>query len=1170
MFPTDKVLDRLMAEMERNPDLAPDLINVLPRNSRSADFVKGLHDRAIGREDGTVERRAMLKRWLKYNSTYYSDELARDAARVKDSNGYLTNHSDLIALARVDWDRANPIVSRLYADSSQRASQTAARWALYLRAIEANSPSDTERYRDELKATVENKSLSDGVRDLALDALSLEKDWPGRDEWYMSLMQDETLLELGTYTGLTTLISASPEDKYTDRMIALLDSENINVRSAAARNLLLRLSADRPDVIKALLPWLSDPKWLKAGTAGRESLIQTLQRVKIPEAVPALIALLDERAPAMRSYPSNANANAAVSNAMWQAAMAVNAAARAAQAAANGENANFTSYSYGGTGDEHPFRYMAITALGFQADSRAVPALRRVFGEMGQPYQLSAAVAAIYSCGGFSIAEQVDALEEAARNADEMPIAFGSSANAIANAANVVANAVMSVSSGYSVYGGEGPRRLDMDRLLGVHLTQITVVSDELARAVVDRIEALDRTDAKTSGVLRKIVVTWDSPAVYALHLRDLKNNKADADAILRLLAVRHKLRETLNSEIFNVRTGNQTAVGISSCILEDANDSEAIIEGSSDDARTALLACARLIRLPLPVEKVAALLPSKDKLLALAAERYLESEDSPAARKIVLSLHPNEAKITGATMTFPGGDGPSGVSSPLLLQVFATVSPFYSPIGAQYYPGFSNTSTIVDLERSVRDEVKKKPDLLGVYNWQENYIHIYKDRAVLSWRDDPARYRERTLTNDEFDAFKSLLAHHRADDLPPFLECLYCEPRQLLMLGKNGGRRVYVQATTLAPFFAELDQMFRDLRREPAAIKYWASKGVPGLEVLFADDRLEAKAVWKNGSDLRLLTADKVRRSEIDEELEAFAESSAENVSVDEDDPSARDEHRVGEPSPERSIEKETSRRLYENFAWFEFRSGALGASVPQPADVPYIPATDDLSVPPLDTQWKATVGTTEIRSDETGLYKVVAGKITKIRSGYYGGVVVTPNGRWAITTKYDDDEGARLVRVNLSTNRETIIEPEEFSEFRPIAYVSSISRVLLGPLETYGMYRSAGIGLKSDRSGGPFALLDPETGKVSATNSDFRPLGQQTARPLQSTSGPFEYWAALPDEKETVVGVYNARTFVFKPMLTVPEISFDSMDMWVDASDGKLYFVYQGHLLAAPFKTR
>ena len=305
IYPSDKVLGRLMAEIEKSPSRIFNFLNIFPREKRSAEFIKGLYDRFASGDESGREYRAGLKRWLKFNSPYFSSELARDAGRVSDTeNGYVTNHRELIAMARVDWGRAEPIVNRIYNNPGQKASRTAALWALYVHALDSGSPSDTDRYRDELKATVEDRSLSAGIRDLALDALSLEKEWSGRDEWYVALLEDETLLMLGRYTGLTTLITASPEEKYIDRMIALLDSDNINVRSAAARNLLLKLSSKRPEIIKALLPLLTNSKWIKPDIDGRSSLIQALSGIKLPEAVPALIDALDEKATVTGARPS--------------------------------------------------------------------------------------------------------------------------------------------------------------------------------------------------------------------------------------------------------------------------------------------------------------------------------------------------------------------------------------------------------------------------------------------------------------------------------------------------------------------------------------------------------------------------------------------------------------------------------------------------------------------------------------------------------------------------------------------------------------------------------------------------------------------------------------------------------------------------------------------------
>ena len=64
--------------------------------------------------------------------------------------------------------------------------------------------------------------------------------------------------------------------------------------------------------------------------------------------------------------------------------------------------------------------------------------------------------------------------------------------------------------------------------------------------------------------------------------------------------------------------------------------------------------ACARLLGGNLPVNEVGNLLEHQNKLLALAAERYLESEDSPEARNLVLKqTSEGEALILGARDSF-------------------------------------------------------------------------------------------------------------------------------------------------------------------------------------------------------------------------------------------------------------------------------------------------------------------------------------------------------------------------------------------------------------------------------------------------------------------------------------------------------------------------------------
>jgi HEAT repeat protein len=251
--PSPKNLDRIMEEIKKKPEKLTDFLNVLPDDEETADFVKRIYDAQQKSDDeSSSDRNAAIQRWLTYHSKYFSDRLVQTAQNVRDTGEYVSNQDELLALAKVDWEKARPIVERLYNDPTNKVSQVLARWAFYKHALATDSFGDIDRYRDELKSVVEDKSATAGMRDLALDALVKEKDWNGRDDWYYSLLEDETLAELRVngqlYTGLTTIIYYQPDDKYIEKMIELLKSSNVNVRSAAVRNLGLILNSNKsPD-----------------------------------------------------------------------------------------------------------------------------------------------------------------------------------------------------------------------------------------------------------------------------------------------------------------------------------------------------------------------------------------------------------------------------------------------------------------------------------------------------------------------------------------------------------------------------------------------------------------------------------------------------------------------------------------------------------------------------------------------------------------------------------------------------------------------------------------------------------------------------------------------------------------------------------------------------------
>lgn len=1154
--PSEKSLDRILDEIKKNPEKLTSFLNILPKENNSADFVKNLYDDDVSAKKFGSDWRETVRRWLAYNSKYFSDDLVPRASAATDTGEYVSNQDELLALTRVDWQKARPIVERLYGDSTKPVSKVLAQWALYKHALEENSFGDIERYRDELKKVVEDKSATDGMRDLALDALVKEKDWSGRDDWYLGLLEDETLADLRvngqSYTGLTTIIYYVPADRLLDKMLELLKSSNVNVRNAAVRNLGLLLDRTKnPELVRALIPWLENPKWAREFSGERRKILTALRNYQMPESVPGLIAMLNEKE-RREVYLPNANANVPIYQGN-RAYSNMNAAVSRTEV------------------DSYPYRSQAIAALEKQRSPLAAAPLRQVLSSV-ENWERTMVVRAMLASNGFTIAEQIEALEDAAETYRQTERML-SNVNVVSNTAVIeeyedvelraptitMSRANVTVTNTTS-YRPQPITAEELRMLLGNQLTNIEEPGDELVKAVIDRIGFHDKRNPQLASALRRIVQNWKGTAVNAMILRDLKNGKTNTSAIVKLLTLRRELREKQINDVTDIRTGTPTALGISACLLEQPTDYDAILDGDNVEAKVAMLGCARLIRAALPIEKAAVNLKSPNKLLALAAERYLESEDSPAARQIVLAAHPNEAKILGARMAFtPDGGGAGGYQTPLP-ELFGSVDEIFKKFPAYYFYGYSVDDT---LEKRLQKEVKENQELLGVYSYDDNFVRIYKDKIVFSWQDDPARYRERNLTADEFDVLKNYLASQRVDELPPFLSaCPECQPKELLMLGRAGGRRVFVRAEPLPPFFTELEKIFEEFRRQPGTIHYYLEKELPGLEVLFADENLKAETVWKNGDDFRILIDDlRVRQNNEKDSQEPEITEPVEDYSEDEAPPLQKAEwERV-----RRENERIARQKQYGSLSWYKFDKIKLLDPAPQPSAVEAIPSFDAFAVQPNEQQWKARSATVEIRADETGLYKIAGGQLTKIRDGHYYKPLVTPNGRWAVAAKFDREEGyvTGLMRVNLTNGKEFKVNLEtDYGAAEAVAFLPALNKVLLFTDYSDGEFAAG------ERSG-EFYLLDVETGTVQSLKNEARPLIQQTFRPLQAVAANADsLWTALPDREKnaTQFGIYSTKTLVFKPLLTIPQIAFDSMEMWVDEAENKIYFVYEGQLLALP----
>jgi hypothetical protein len=1176
--PSEKVSERLLDAIQSDPSKFTSLSNVIPDNDRSAAVLKEVYD-GLGQSNGNKDMREGIRNWLKMNSSIFADDLERTASATRDSGGYvsLENENNVLALTKHDWERAKPIVDRMYNDTSNPVTKVLGTWALYKHALLNNDAGDVDRYRSELMKTVEDKTLSDGVRDKANDAIAHEVDFTGRDDWTFSLFEDESLVKMDRFTMLTTLIMYDPPDKHVAKLVGLLDSKSKLTRYGAVRCLMI--VADRvkdPAIVRGMLPWIQDASWvdIEPDNNNRVSIVNQLSNLKMPEAVPALIAALDEKATrTVGDENEYSNSNLANAN------MAVNAARRVWTSNSSVKTAtNFNSNVKTRTETFYPLQDAAIRALAFQADPRAVPALRRLLAQTKEDYKVEELLRAIFACGGYSVAEQVEGLEYFAAASADMVAAISQiqeqfPANSYSNAANTPVRQY--VESQYADFAArmQGNRR-DPKFQLGMMVAANDEPSIALASAVVDRIEVLEKKDAALAQTLRQIIIRWNGLAISTLLLRDLKNGKADSATIVRLLSERKSLREDLAGEVAAVRTGPPIAMSTGACILDDARAYRDILEGKDLDARVALYACARLIRANLSLESAATDIKSENALLKSAAELYLESEDSPQARSIVLAQHAGEAKILGATMYFKGRNDSSYI--PQLEGLFSSVNGYAKSEYGYGYGSDYDPAELGKLEERLQKEVKQDADLNGVYAYQDSFVRLYNDRVAFSWEDDPSRYHERNLSKEEFDLFKNYLAANDVGEMKPFVSCSGgCgERRELLMLGRNGGTRIFLRNQRTPPFFAGLERIFAEFRSQPSAVKYALSKEIPGLELLYANDDLTAETVWKQGNDLRVVVGDSKIRESIDTEVTRLEEAEQRDNSDEEVDP---DDESDTAPAPEAVMPSQRMRlrRQFDEYTWRTLENGQLGASVSQPNGVEYIPLKDAFDTQPRQEQWKARSPGVEIRVGFDGLYKVGGGRLTKLLSSDLSMPVISSNGRWVVARRFSEEEGdVSVIRYNLLTKRSYKVEVEGYGELRPSCYIASLGKFLLVS-RPYSDEEYSGNNEDDEEEESAdeprsiqYYLLDADTGVITPTAAEVRPLIQQTFRPLQSTGRPNEYWAALSfnQKHETVVGKYDSRLLKFTPVRKLPKINFNSMRMWIDEAEGKIYFVYNGHVLRLP----
>jgi len=342
----------------------------------------------------------------------------------------------------------------------------------------------------------------------------------------------------------------------------------------------------------------------------------------------------------------------------------------------------------------------------------------------------------------------------------------------------------------------------------------------------------------------------------------------------------------------------------------------------------------------------------------------------------------------------------------------------------------------------------------------------------------------------------------------------------------------------------------YKLLRNAQLTVEYPDLAKLPGFEVVIADGRFDVLSYWKDGTE---------------ERLQIYPGQSRDSAALAYSNPgSAQVISRV--PSAEQTM-------------WVALSNGAIKAAdrpAPFPSEDPHSVIPDKFQKDNADRQasglWALTRGSATYRvgefQEKQGLWKFQVGKKPKLIAGDVFSPIISSDGNWAVLTKSTNSPAHTVVavRVNLRSGSILPVEIPEADSIQAISYVPEQQRFLI--------VRTKGPDTGSHQTVGPdkpeYWLVEAQTGHANVTNEEIRPFTHIGPRPLQSTSEPGTYWAAIPNAtlNGTDFGRFDARSFRFTAVLRVPSLQFNSQAIWVDSAAKSIYITYRSHLLRVPLQ--
>jgi hypothetical protein len=612
-------------------------------------------------------------------------------------------------------------------------------------------------------------------------------------------------------------------------------------------------------------------------------------------------------------------------------------------------------------------RSYAADSLEKYADPTAVTALRAALGREPDENHRRRIIGALIASGGLGDADAVDALE-------------------------AVATQLTTKAGRQRIYGasssfGEDPLPIPVS--IGLYLRRMGPPSETMVETALARVQALEAQRLKPASEMLKIIHTWRSSSAYRDIVRRIGSGSATAGTIRSALQVREEFQKSVRGPLENLLRGGGEQRGVASVLLNARDAQHLVLAGGGDEeAQRALLACARLVREPLPLSAVGRLLQSRGPALREAAERYLISEDSPEARALVQAIHPGDALILGRRQ---GHD-----------------------------PGHNTYRRFDESEEVLRDEVKSEdgPDeivaMLSAGYWGDHgqfAIRRWPERTELRYDRDEARYYGRELSEAEWNDLTDFLVQRNFDNLPPLIASVFDGIQyEYVRVSRDGGRRVFMNNPEDDTVYGLLvSRFFGLLRRGELDVEYRLAQEIGGLEVLWTDAQQPIGAVWASNNDVRVLVPDD---DGLPLEWRVWSPEGIGRV--------------VGEPSdvPILNTSTDVPRGMDDlsesNGSGWQVSAGRYRIRT---------------------GTWRDTDGLWQCRKGEEPLL---------IREGEYSHPIVTPDGRWVIAAlQTSGPEPNPIVRIDLETSKEFPTQLDGDSSLLPQAYVEAHRRVLLAETE-------------------------------------------------------------------------------------------------------------------------